>query len=328
MPVPNIFKSDLFSMTSLTGAINNLPFKPSLIGSLGLFEEDGISTLDAWIEEQDGVLSLLDVVPRNAPGKTVDDKPRNGYSFRIPHIPEQGGIMADEVQGVRAFGSETMAETLQSRRDRRLQIMRNSMEYTIESHRLLAIKGLYKNANNADESLFTKFGVTQQTTAMALGTATTKVRTKCLDVHKQIEDALGGLSATGVTVLCSDTFYGKLVDHELVRDTLLSTPMSAELRSDPRLAVNFGGMQFVRYRGTAAVKIADNEAFAIPTGVQGLFLTRYAPANYMETVNTIGIPFYVKANLMKFDKGVELEAQSNPLNICTRPAAVIKLTTN
>jgi hypothetical protein len=29
---------------------------------------------------------------------------------------------------------------------------------------------------------------------------------------------------------------------------------------------------------------------------------------------------------MRFGKGVDLEAQSNPLNLCTRPRAVIKLT--
>ena len=45
----------------------------------------------------------------------------------------------------------------------------------------------------------------------------------------------------------------------------------------------------------------------------------------METVNTIGLPLYAKQELMRMNKGVELEAQSNPLNLCTKPRAVIKL---
>ena len=328
MAAPNIFTSDLFNLTSLTHAINNLPYKPGAIGAMGLFEEGGISTLDAWVEEQDGVLNLLDVLPRNAPGKVVTDTARKGYSFRVPHIPEQGTILADEVQGVRAFGTESLLETLTGRRDRRLQIMRDSMDYTLESHRLLAIKGSFKNANNADESLFTKFGVTQQTKAMALGTDATKVRTLTMDVLEMIESALGGLPFSGVTVLCGKTFFAKLIDHPLVRDTYLGTQMAADLRRDPRMEFEFAGATWVRYRGTAAVTVADAEAYAIPRGVSGLFLTRFAPANYMETVNTVGLPFYAKAKVMDFDKGVMLEAQSNPLNLCTRPAAVIKLTTN
>jgi hypothetical protein len=46
----------------------------------------------------------------------------------------------------------------------------------------------------------------------------------------------------------------------------------------------------------------------------------------METVNTIGLPYYAKQERIPFDKGVQLELQSNPLHICTKPRAIIKLT--
>lgn len=56
------------------------------------------------------------------------------------------------------------------------------------------------------------------------------------------------------------------------------------------------------------------------------FITRYAPANYTETVNTMGLPMYAKAEPRKFNKGFDIEAQTNPLNLCTRPGAIVKLT--
>jgi len=62
--------------------------------------------------------------------------------------------------------------------------------------------------------------------------------------------------------------------------------------------------------------------------VPNLFLTYYAPANYVETVNTIGLPVYAKQASMKFDKGIELETQSNPLNLCLRPTCLIRGTTS
>lgn len=328
MPAPNIFNSELFNLTSLTAAINNLPYQPSLLASLGIFEEGGTTTLDAWVEEQNGILELLEVQPRNAAGKGVGGEKRKGYPFRIPHIPSQATIMADEVQGIRAFGTESALETIQSRRDQRLAIMRRSMDYTIESHRLMAIKGGYMNANNEIASLFDSFGVTQQTHAMALGTDSTKVRTKISEFKRKIEDALGGLPFTGVRVLCGSGFYDKLIEHPDVVQRYIYSQDAAAIRNDPTENFMFGGVTFTRYRGTNAVQIADLEAYAVPVGVAGLFLTRFAPANYMETVNTQGIPYYAKSLPMEFDKGLKMEAQSNPLNICTRPAAVIKLTTN
>ena len=69
----------------------------------------------------------------------------------------------------------------------------------------------------------------------------------------------------------------------------------------------------------------DDEAYAVPKGVPERFITRFAPADYMEAVNTNGLPYYAKQEAGKFGKAVELEAQSNPLHLCTRPRAVIKL---
>lgn len=206
--------------------------------------------------------------------------------------------------------------------------MRSTIEYTIESHRLAAIMGNYYDAAGNAVSLFTEFGVSQQTEAMALGTDTTKVRALCGNVLEKVEDALGGLSFSGVRAFCGKTFWSKLIDHPFVRDTYLNTQMAGSLRGDPRQEIDFGGIVFERYRGTSAVKVADAEAFAVPEGVQDLFVTAFAPADYVETAGTLGQPMYAKQWETEGGRGIKLEAQSNPLNICTRPRAVIKLTTN
>ena len=53
--------------------------------------------------------------------------------------------------------------------------------------------------------------------------------------------------------------------------------------------------------------------------------TVYAPADYIETVNTIGLPRYAKqATDQEFGRWVKLHTQSNPLPICTRPKTLIK----
>ncbi len=317
--------SGAFTLSALTYAINQVPFRPMRIASLGWFQEEGVATTSINVEEHNGVLSVLSVKPRGAVGTVIAGEKRNMRPFTLPHIPAIASIDADELQNVRAFGQETTPQTFNDLQARYLTRMRESIEYAIESHRLSAVMGNYINNDGASTSLFTTFGVTQQTTGMALTTATTKVRQKVLDVLTKIETALGGIPYSGVRVLCGATFWSEFIEHPLVVDTYKYQASDA-LRNNPLGEMQWGGVVWERYRGTSAVLIPADEAYAVPEGVPGLFITRFGPANYSETVNTLGLPLYAKAKPKDFDKGIELEAQSNPLNLCTRPAAIIKLT--
>jgi hypothetical protein len=320
------FSGDNFSLTELTAAINAQAYKPQQLAALGIFEESGIATTSAIIESDGDSISLVPIVPRNAPGQVVNADKRDARSFLVPHIPQRATIMADEVQGVREFGMLS-AQTVNSVRDRRLAKMRNQIDYTIEAHRLAAVKGDYYNANGVATSLFTEFGVTQQEQGMDLNVSTTNVRGKLEDVLEMVENALGGIAFTAPTVICGKTFFQTLIDHPKVKEAVINWNAAVALRNDPRLPLEFGGMQFARYRGTSDVALDVNQAFVIPMGVQGLFLTHFAPANYIETVNTLGLPYYSKAEELDLQKGIMIEAQSNPLNICARPRAIVKLTT-
>jgi len=328
MPMVDPLTPNAFSLQSLTAAINNLAYVPGRIGQLGWFDEAGISTLTALIEEQDGVISVVSPSPRNAPGQPLAaDGARRIRPFAIPHLQQADAVYADEVQGVRAFGSENQGEVLQTRINEKLAQMRANIDYTMEYHRMLAVQGSYIDVNGDTKSLFTEFGVAQQTQSMALSaSASSKAREKAYLVLEDIENALGGVPYSGVRVLCSPGFWKALIEDKDAKDTYLNTQMASSLRNDPRLAFDWNGLTWERYRGTSLTKITDDCAYAVPEGVQGLFLTRFAPANYIETVNTLGAPYYAKGVAMEMNKGWKLEAQSNPLNICTRPRAVIKLT--
>ena len=51
-----------------------------------------------------------------------------------------------------------------------------------------------------------------------------------------------------------------------------------------------------------------------------------APADFNETVNTLGQPLYAKQEPRKFERGTDLHTQSNPLPMCHRPGVLVKLT--
>jgi hypothetical protein len=116
------------------------------------------------------------------------------------------------------------------------------------------------------------------------------------------------------------------------QDHVLSSP--TENQTVPSYQViTFGGITFEEYRGQASdingtVRkfIAPGEAHAFPLGTVDTFGTYLAPADFNETVNTLGQPLYAKQEPRKFERGTDLHTQSNPLPMCHRPGVLVKLT--
>ena len=98
------------------------------------------------------------------------------------------------------------------------------------------------------------------------------------------------------------------------------------LRNDPRSGFDFAGIIFEEYRGSvgSATFIAATDARFFPVGVQDLFQAVYAPGAYMETAGTMGLPVYAKQEPTRFNEGVDVQVQSNPLFICTRPRVLVR----
>ena len=57
-----------------------------------------------------------------------------------------------------------------------------------------------------------------------------------------------------------------------------------------------------------------------------IFQTYYAPADFVEAANTVGLPIYAKQYRdEKLNRSVTIHSQSNPLALCLRPKAVVKV---
>ncbi|RQW89950.1 MAG: major capsid protein [Geobacter sp.] len=341
MSVFDVFNSDAFSLVSLTDAINNVPFIPGRLGQLGLFVEQPVNTTSVMIEEKDGVLYLVENKPRGSAAQQNQTSKRKARSLVLTHLPVGDRIIADEIQNVREFGSNDQAKAIINVVNGRLADMSNSLDATLEHLRIGAIKGqiLDSDGSTVIYNLFTEFGVSQESevdfdldnAAPASGV----LRKKCAAVVRKIGDNLGATPYAGVHCLCGDAFFDDLLAHPEVVESYKGTPMAEVLRqgyvypnSGQKIsgAFEFGGIVFENYRGKVGntTYVNTDKAHFFPVGATGLFKTYFGPANYMETVNTLGLPKYAKvAPDMQFQKWVDLEAQSNPLPICTRPKVLM-----
>lgn len=326
----DIFNDDAFSVSSLSQTITDIPRVATRLGDSGLFTEYGISTTSMMIERQGSSLKLVPAAARGGVGEPVKLDGRSLINVSAIHLPQTGAMLADEVLNVRAFGKETEVEAVEKRVKTKLAKMKSQLDLTIEHHRIGAIKGQVLDADGTTVLLdiYNMFGMTQETQFMILGTASTKVKQKVLGIKRMIAAKLGGRSFTGVHVLCSQSFFDDLTGHATVEKAFELYNENSYARNQQSGSIfEFGNVTFEEYSGGIGTHnfIPDGLAYAYPTGVTGLFQTAYAPADYMETVNTEGIPYYAKQEVMRFNKGVELESQSNPINFCTLPETVIKV---
>jgi len=330
---------DAFSLQNLTSVAQRLPAPPTLLGRLGIFEEDGITTTTVAVEYGDGTLSLVDPTPRGGPGQTVAHTRRKIVTFNVPHFQRDDSVLADEVQSRRAFGATDQLETVMERVAKKIQRHKNDITFTLEHQRIGAISGkLTDSQGNVYADIFQAFGVTEPSAiSFALGTATTDLRGKCTQVLDALSDALDmevGTDTYPVTAVCGAAFWNALITHEKVVETYRNWEAAANLRGDARVPFEFGGIRWVRYRTSAKARAAkgnqplipDNTARFVVKGVPDLYITRFAPADYNETVNTVGESIYAKMWPRDDDKGYELQVQSNPISLCTKPRALIRAT--
>ncbi|WP_030128515.1 major capsid protein [Pseudomonas sp. QTF5] len=324
-----IFDDEAFSVSSLTAAINEQQYLPGRLSSLGLFQEEGITTLTVQIEKDGDTLALVPAGERGTSGLVVAGSKRNLIPFNTVHLPERFTIKADEIQGIRAFGTRSELQAVQDVVNARLLKARRQLDVTHEYQRMGALNGVILDADGKTVllDLYQRFGVEKQTLKMGFKTPDTKLRVQCLEALDMQEDALGSTTTSGSRAFCGKKFWEELVTHKDVEETYKNTLQAAALRGDARESFEFGGITWERYRGRIAGQpfVHDDKALLVPEGVPDLYISAFAPADYMETVNTQGIPYYSKIEPLPFNKGMAGEAQSNPLHLCTRPRAQILL---
>lgn len=330
MATLDIFNDDAFSVSSLSSTITDIPDVPTKLGDKGLFQEQGIRTTVFMIERQGSAIKVLPTAPRGGAREPVALGPRKVLPLEVFHIPASWSVLADEVQGIRAFGSETEVMQVGDLVRQKLELVRASMDLTHENMRVGALKGLVKDADGSTLlDIYSAFGMTQQTQFwnMLIAANADPVQST-FDLKEMIRAKLGGRSFSKVRAIVSLGFFMKLVTSTAMKKAYDRWQDGKFLRTDNTSAdFEFNDVIFEIYSGgtSAGDFIEDGFGYAYPEGVTGLFKTKFAPGDYMSTVNTNGLPFYASQERMKHDKGIDGEAQSNPLHYCELPETVIKL---
>ncbi|HEV7293092.1 MAG TPA: major capsid protein [Devosia sp.] len=343
MNILDIFNNAAFSSTALTQAINIVPNDYGRVRELGLFESEPLTTTTVAVQYANGTLNLLPTRERGAPPSLGMPEKRGVRAFRTFHIPHDDFVLADDVQNiVSRVADDAVLESVAGLVTRKEVTMRRKHAITLEHLRMSALRGEILDSDGSSLlNLFNEFGVTQHTVDFVLGTASTDVKAKARSVVSYMEDNLMGETMSGVHVLASPEWYEKFIGHDKVEEIYrYYDGQNNPLRQDVRRGFPFHGLTIEEYRGSAQYLQEDGtyanrrfipagEAIAFPIGTTDTFRTYWAPADFIDTVNTLGEEIYVRSAVdPEFQRWVKIHSQSNPLPMVKRPKLLVKLTSS
>jgi hypothetical protein len=340
----DVFSGDAFSVRTLTAAVNMMPIQYGLVNDMGIFAEEGVTTTLVSIEQDNGVLNLIQTTERGKPAPKNKTGKRKAIPLEIPHIPLDDIIYPADIQNVREFGTMNLQSPSTVVNDRLVK-MGMKHDITLEWHKVNALQGKILDADGSTLlNLFTTFGVTEQSVDFVLGTDTTDLNDKCQDVAGLIEDNLLGDSHTGKDVLWSPELWKRFTTHKSVKDAFsnyqnmvnvaanYAGPTANPTRNDVRQGFVFGGLTHRQYRGKATDAKGNSRQFinantgrAFPTGTTNTFKHFNAPANLIPAVNTKGLRRYAQVVVDPAGRWVEVFTEQNPLPLCLQPKTLIKI---
>lgn len=325
---------DEFTLEAMTDSINIIPEVPSLLASY--FDAEGVTTTSVKIDMEKETLRLVPNSKRGSDGPEAPEaSTRTVVTLECAHLVTTDILTPDEVQNIRAFGSETEVEVMSKRITQKLARMRRNIEATKEYHRVGAIRGKILDADGKTvlRDLYHDFNVEAPAeVSITWPGDSTGAKNGLLsafrDVVYQIEDELGGVAYDGVTAVVGRQFWDYLTSNPFVREAynLWQGRMAAFGEVNKNVPFNYGGINWLLYSKVIGNNhlVETDAAHVFPYG-RDLLKEYYAPADYNETVNTVGLPYYAIMEEKRKNKGYDMEAQSNPLMLHMFPKTLITL---
>lgn len=332
--VIELLKGDQFSAATLTEAVNRNPKVWRKIKSMGLFATEPISTTSVVIDVYEGNVTVMPQTSRGGPSTTQEPRSPKAITLGVPNFKRKAYLTATDLQNVVDTSARSL-ETLQGAIARKARPLNDSMETTHEFLMAKALQGKVMDAEgNVIVDLFEAFGKTQTTINFNFGPSGDVIGTAdALDTA--VDTALGDETKEATLVLCSPEFWAAMLKNQTIFDIYKNRQVGPNpLINDLRDGFEFQNLVFVKYSGSVTINgnavpfVPANQAIALPLGTRNTFKMYVAPADLLEFANSEGKEKYLTQSYEKQDgeDRVVIRAETDPLPICNKPDALIKVT--
>ena len=336
-------KDPRFGVARLSEAIMNFPNLYGLLGQLGLFEGKSISETSVKVDIKNKQINIIPTSPRGSPAPKDTSDSRSEKHFPTFRHALGFSLLADEFQNVRKFGTDDQTEVIDEKLMEKLDDQQWKHRQTHEYLRWGALKGNVYDADGTTVlyNTYTEMGESQKTVEWDLTDDTDgsdPIQAGTDELLDHLELNANGEPISGVAMFCSPGYFTALMLNKAFREAFkYFDGQPNPNRDNLRRGFNFKGINYIRHMGSATFVgadgtisthkfIPDNEAIAVPLGTRQVFRSFWAPADYIETVNTMGQELYAKLKVMDYDRGFEGETQCQSLHRVLKPRLVVKCT--
>lgn len=320
-----------------TQAIERIPFKPGLIGALGLYRSDVVRTDVVSFDVKANSLHILDDHLRNVAQKnSTEDEGYALHTLPIPHYPIVKTIGREKLAGVRAFGSESeqiVAGAVAQELERQADLHDTHEEYLKAQ---MTLNGVVVTAHYGTINMATEFGVTRPTQTFAAATALADIQAAQAKSKAGLQT--GGRIA-GYILFASPALFAAIIGSEDVAQAwqfsqAAGNPLRNELGSvaNGYTMFRFGNVDVVLYddsfvtkTGAAVSVLADGTGVLVPRTVLGT--TVYGPASTLSGLGGIGSRRFATSHRDPKDRYVEVESEQSTLVLNEQFGATVLITT-
>jgi hypothetical protein len=345
----DVFRNnDAFAVAALQRVARNVPFIPTMLGQMALFDPKPlIGTEFVIIYEEDGNVRIIPFTERGSPDVQQARDDGRFFALKAKRVAKMDTLRASELLNVANMAlpmdvrTRNAATVLASRTEK----LKSDLEATKEFHRLAAIQGKLLDADGTTvvEDYFDTFGVTPPTLVTVNFSALTEDETQMYFQETFVQPMQLALKnrwimgRTYIAALVGDGFWGKLMRNPAIRGIwkrqeegrALAMAMNPLARTNNWTELDFGGIRFIHYRGSTAgdIGIASNAAHFFPVNAPDVFNVYWAPGETLPQVAQEGQPEYLMIQpdvRSEMPSHVDVFLRSYPLYACIFPKGLMR----
>ena len=320
-----------------TAAIEKVPFKPNLIGALGLFREQPVGSDAITFDVRENSLFVLEDHLRNTDGKNaLNPDQYDIHTMAIPHYPVETTISRNRLAGVRGFGKDT-EQAIEAEVAKELvkhgEIHDEHYEYL---RAMMVCQGVIATTYYGNISAATEFGVARPTAQIDFAD-TVRLEAQIRAAQQTAKKGLtNGGRVQGWVILAGSQWFDKFVGHADVREGFAfkgESPLRNELGSvaNGYSVFRYGNVdvimyddQFSKKDGTVVTPLDPAKAVLLPRSVLGSAF--FGPVSKLSGVGSMGAKRFASSYRDPKDRYVEMESEQNTLVILEQLGATVELT--
>lgn len=337
--------NDFNHTTNWTPEINEIPNQSSFIKSMGLFTPNFTDQEAILFDKIESTVTLLPDSNRRE-GKPSYGKNRDVKTFSLPlaYMKHADNITKQDYLSKRKAGTANENDTLQNVIATKLIDGRRRVDQTHEYMMLQAAKGISVTPQGTTlANMFTEFGIAQPTVDFALQDATTNIDAKISELKNKVVSNLktGGVISGTLDVVVGQDFFNAFVNHPKVIQAYLNSTSNARYQEEMARYFTWGisdvfvhrNVRFMVYGhtfnlpdGTTETAVENDEGHVLPSVMgESIFRAYYGPSQRLDSEG--GAEMFAWEYRDPRQTSHEIEFETAPLFIATKPAALVKLIT-